>query len=1127
MSGAASEKQVRAADPVQSTWLSANAGSGKTRVLTDRVARLLLAGTEPQRVLCLTYTKAAASEMQNRLFARLGEWAMLPEANLRAALRELGVDGAIDGQVLSKARRLFARAIETPGGLKIQTIHSFCAALLRRFPLEARVSPNFMEMDERAAKLLRNEVAEELAAGGDVEAFDAIAGLFSGSDLSDLLGDISRNSDAFSQPFQWGDALQLFNLPGGFNAKELISDIFLGGEAQLFSALVPQLLASGQNDSKAGKKLRDCDFDNADLTTLATLEDVLLYGAKAKAGPYSAKLGNFPTKILREGPVCELMPRLEALMLRVEAGRDLRLAFMAAEKAMALHQFAGAFLPRYEARKAASGWLDFDDLIRRAGALLSDRSVAAWVLFRLDGGIDHILVDEAQDTSPGQWQVIERLAEEFTAGEGAREEGRTIFVVGDKKQSIYSFQGADLAAFDRMHDHFREKYENVGVALLRLTLEHSFRSSDAILRVVDLTFDERVNRGLGGEFKHIAFNTNLPGRVDLWAPVPKAADPETENWYDPKDLLSDEHETVILARKIAGEIRNMIDLGVQIETKYGARPVHEGDFLILVQRRSDLFQEIIRACKGQRLAIAGADRLKLGAELAVKDIAALLSFLSLPEDDLSLAAILRSPLFGWSEAKLYDLAHSRGEKKYLWAALRERATDFPATVAVLQDMRDQADFLRPYDLIERMLTRHDGRRKLLARLGPEAEDGIDALLSQALAFEQVEVPSLTGFLVWMETDDVEVKRRLDSASKSIRVMTVHGAKGLESPIVILPDTAKRPEKVRDEIYRIDSKAVWRTNAAESPALIAEERATLMEKQREERMRLLYVAMTRAETWLIICAAGEVGQGTDSWYSLVAEAMDKAGAVQAPAPGAAFSFGPGKRVEQGQWPENYLVESAPSQGDVSLPDWVLSDDPMMVMPEKPLSPSDLGGAKALPGEAGLDEDTAKRRGTWLHLLLEHLPEWPEEDWQSIAESLLLVGEDAATVEEANAVLEDARRVIASPDIKPLLVPNALTEVEITATLPELGGRKVHGTIDRLLVTDDRVLAVDYKSNAVVPTVIANIPDGLLRQMGAYAAMLGQIYPDRPVETAIFWTQTGRLMRLPPDIVRSSLQSATIP
>ena len=1122
----ASEAQVRAADPGQSTWLSANAGSGKTRVLIDRVARLLLGGTEPQKILCLTYTKAAASEMQNRLFQRLGSWAMLPEPDLRTALHELGVESRVDAHTLARARQLFARAIETPGGLKIQTIHSFCAALLKRFPLEARVSPDFAEMDDRMASLMRAEILEELAAGDDVAAVDAVAGLFSGGETERFLTELCRNSDGFSGDSDKTDILRQFGLPKDYGREDLVGEVFQGGEAALLSDLMTALRTSSHNDLKAAAKLSTVELSPPDLGTLSALESILLYGKGAKAGPFKAKIGAFPTQTLQKNAAAPLMPRLEDLMRRVEAGRAKRLALLAAEKTIALHRFAAAFLPRYGARKAARGWLDFDDLVSRAAALLSERSVASWVLFRLDGGIDHILVDEAQDTSPGQWKVIERLAEEFTAGEGARDQRRTIFVVGDKKQSIYSFQGADLNAFDYMKTHFAAKFEQVGARLWPMELMHSFRSSDAILRVVDLAFDERVNRGLGGVPKHVAFKSDLPGRVDLWPAIPKTGKPELEHWYDPTDILPEDHEMVLLARQIASEIRRMIDTGVQLDTGKEVRPIHAGDFLILVQRRSDLFHEIIRACKSANLDIAGADRLKIGGELAVKDLAALLSFLATPEDDLSLAAALRSPLFGWSEGQIFDLAHNRGDGVYLWTALRERAAEFPESLVVLNDLRDQADFLRPFDLLERMLTRHEGRRKLLARLGPEAEDGIDALLSQALAFEQAEIPSLTGFLVWMETDDVEIKRRLDSASKAIRVMTVHGAKGLEAPIVILPDTAKRREDVRDEVLRIDGRAVWKTGAEESPSAIAAEVAAMQDRQREERMRLLYVAMTRAESWLIICGAGDVGHGTDSWYSLVTEAMEKTGATTVLAE-AGCERGPIRRVQHGSWPARAVTEELAPLSPSPLPEWASQRARLPSAGEAPLSPSGLGGAKALPSEAGLDDTAAKKRGTWLHLLLEHLPLWSEPEWPDVATSLLSSGDDPGTSDEIGSVLEEARRVLTAPDLRDLFASEALSEVEVTARLPELGNRIVHGTIDRLILSEERVLAVDFKSNAMVPAAARAVPDGILRQMGAYAAILSQIYPERRIETAILWTRTGHFMPLPPEIVREALQSTTIP
>lgn len=1111
----ATEAQVRAADPAQSTWLSANAGSGKTRVLIDRVARLLMAGTEPQRILCLTYTKAAASEMQNRLFVRLGEWAMLPEPELRAALGKLGVEGAVNAAALAQARRLFARAIETPGGLKIQTIHSFCAALLKRFPLEAGVSPDFTELDDRAAKLLREEIVEELAAGANIAAMDAIAGLVSGDDLTELLADLSRNRDAFSKHPDFADLLSIFSLPPDYSPESATQIAFIGSENSLFERVIPVLEKQSKTMVDLANLLRSIDLSDPTSASLEPLFEAFLYKKDGKPIA-SAKTGSIPTKNA-QAALGDILVAFHQFMERVAKAKESIFAYKAAKEAFALHQFAGAFLPLYAKRKAEAGWLDFDDLIARAAALLSNRAMAAWVLYRLDGGIDHILVDEAQDTSPGQWQVIERLAEEFTAGEGARGETRTIFVVGDKKQSIYSFQGADLAAFDVMKRHFSEKHAAVAVPFQERELLHSFRSSDAILKLVDLTFDERVNRGLGGTFKHLAFHNGLPGRADLWPPVPKTEKPEEKEWFDPTDILPDDHETVILARSIASEIRRLIDCGTHIPDGKASRAVHEGDFLILVQRRSALFFEIIRACKAAGLEIAGADRLKIGGELAVKDLGALLKFLATPEDDLSLAATLRSPLFGWTEGQLYELAHRRGPDEFLWTALRDRADEFADTMEILNDLRDQADFLRPYDLIERMLTRHNGRRKLLARLGPEAEDGIDALLSQALAFEQADVPSLTGFLVWLETDDVEVKRRLDSTSKAIRVMTVHGAKGLESPIVILPDTAKPREDVRTGILCLDGKPVWKTRAAESPSAIAAERTALLERQREERMRLLYVAMTRAEVWLIVCGAGDVGKGAESWYGLIAEAMQKVGAVTA---------GPILRYALGSWPDEQKDAAPETSARPVLPDWISVRAPA-VAPVGTLSPSELGGAKALPGESGLNEDAAKRRGTFLHLLLEHLPTWPQSDWPRIAEALLSTGEEAAVSGEIETLLLEARQVLMTPEMAELLGPDSFAEVELTTAVPRLGGRILHGTIDRLVISSDRVLAVDYKSNAVVPGTQEEVPDGILRQMGAYAAMLAEIYPERRIDTAILWTRTGRLMPLDPDIVRQALASTTIP
>jgi ATP-dependent helicase/nuclease subunit A len=1110
--------QNRAAEPGSSTWLSANAGSGKTRVLTDRVARLLLDRVPPQNILCLTYTKAAASEMQNRLFRRLGAWAMKPDGALAQELQAMGETEVGDPARLAEARRLFARAIETPGGLRIQTIHSFCASLLRRFPLEAGVTPAFVEMDDGAARRLREAVVEDLAAGGDVGAVDAVAALYTGEDLTALTGELVSRAEDFTRRLTFEQALALFGLPGGTTRESLLRGCIDGSEP----ALVAQLKELCRDQSKTYQSfatdLGALDLSAPDEACYRELCRLFLYASGDKEG--QSKSVNFPQSNHKKAveALAPVLPELHAFMDRVAWLRQQEHCLRAAERAAALHRFAAAFLPAYEKRKARHGWLDFDDLIRKTRQLLSDPAVADWVLFRLDGGLDHILVDEAQDTSPAQWQVIERLAQEFTTGRGARDGvRRTIFVVGDKKQSIYSFQGAEPEEFDRMRDHFRAHAEGAQQPFQRRELEYSFRSSEAVLRLVDTVFTAVPGAEMAMDARHRAFRSALPGRVDLWPPVPKPDKLDKPHWYDPMDLHAANHQDVVLARQIARRITRMVGTET-IPTPAGdRRPVRAGDILILVRRRSTLFEEIIRACKAEGLPVAGADRLKLGGELAVKDVGALLSFLATPEDDLSLAAALRSPLFGWSEAELHALAAGRGRRR-LWPVLRERAEAHPETLAMLRDLLGQTDFLRPYDLVERILSRHDGRRRLLARLGPEAEDGIDSLLTQALGYERMQVPSLTGFLTWLQTEEVEVKRQLDTAGDQIRVMTVHGAKGLESPVVILPDTNKRQQPLRNEVVRLaEGAAVWKAPAAQQPPAMGAALEALKARQGAEALRLLYVALTRAETWLIVAAAGDVGsEPADCWHGMVAAAMQELGAQPLETPA-----GEGLRLSHLDWDAGPLVtEAQAAPPEVTLPDWLDRPAPTPPAP-RTVSPSDLGGAKVLGSEGEGDLEAALRRGRQVHLLLELLPAVPPERRAATGRALLAQSADPAEGAEAEALLAEADRVLRMPELAFLFAPGVLSEVDVTAEMP--GGQRMHGTIDKLLVAGDRVLAVDFKTNRILPEHPAQVPEGLLRQMAAYDLALRQVYPDRRVETAILWTTEARLMPLPHDIVRATLQS----
>jgi len=1114
----ATMRQHQAADPAGSTWLSANAGSGKTRVLTDRVARLLLQGVPPQNILCLTYTKAAASEMQNRLFKRLGEWAMLPEDVLREALSDLGVDHIAD---LPRARTLFARAIEAPGGLKIQTIHAFCSAVLRRFPLEAGVSPQFVEIDERAQKVLIGDVLEAMADDPQASPLvDALALHYTGEDIARLATEVARHRAEFEDPLSRDEVWKRFGLEPGLTGQDLLDRVLEPPSRGVISDLMPILRTGSSNDQKAATKLAGFDPDAPDIGDLVAFESVFLTGSGAKA-PFTAKVGAFPTKDSRlkvADPTA-----LDALMERVADARPVRLALLGAEKTAALHGFAAGFLPRYGREKLRRGWLDFDDLILKTRRLLSEPSVADWVLFRLDGGTDHILVDEAQDTNPVQWQVIELLAREFAAGHGARADThRTLFVVGDRKQSIYSFQGADPDAFDRMFDHFEDR---LGAGVQRLELRHSFRSSRAILQVVDATFSGDAGAGLGQGTLHEAFHAAMPGRVDLWPIIDNPEKQPDKDWFDPVDLPGKQDAKSQLAGAIAQEVKRLIDAGVTLTDQEGKmRRISAGDILILLQRRSQMFHQIIRCCKAEGLAVAGVDRLKLNDELAVRDITALLSFLVTPEDNLSLATALRSPLFGWSEDALYNLAQGR-DGAFLWQAMRDRDQTSEAR-QTLDLLRRDADFLRPYELIERILTRHHGRARLLGRLGVEAEDGIDELLNQALAYERLEVPSLTGFLAWLYSGDVEVKRELAGKGRAIRVMTVHGAKGLEAPVVILPDTLRDQRAGADELLVPPGEApLWKQLRDERPPILARAADAQTAADAAERRRLLYVAMTRAENWLIVCGAGQRPAGSASWYDLVETGMTAVAPAELGTPAGA-----GQRFETGLWADPIAeMGDKPASDPAGLPTWIGEPAPRPDSTLPTLSPSDLGGAKALARELSgeADEAASLRRGRLIHLALEHLPELARTAWESDGAAILRQSPDRPDADEIAECLAHAIASLDSPAMADALLPGALAEVGVTAALEELGGRRIHGTIDRLIVSDDRVLAIDYKSNRIIPANPDAVPDGLLRQMGAYAAALAQIYPDRRIDTAILWTGGPALMPLPHDIVRMALRRTTLP
>ncbi|HET6970706.1 MAG TPA: double-strand break repair helicase AddA, partial [Phenylobacterium sp.] len=1112
------DPQQVAADPRLSAFVTANAGSGKTKTLIDRVARLLLAGAKPETVLCVTYTKAAASEMQRRLFQVLGSWSVADDAKLRDALAALQDRPAagFDAKDLSEARSLFAAALETPGGLKIQTIHAFCEKVLRRFPLEAGVSPGFRVMDDPAAAAVaaaaRRLVAHHALSAGDAvaEAYARFSVALDFQSFQAMFADFEARRGALGAFFARHGGLdgakawvwRAVDVARGSEPEALAAEAMARTDRALWREAAEALRLGGVTDQKCGAQM------------LAVAEDLAAGFDRALAVFFTEKGEGEAAKWVGKTSALKGQDALRALLLAEqgrlhEARERIRAAQVAQDTETAL-TLADAYLKAYRIEKDAAGALDFADLIERTCRLLRDRPAAAWVLYKLDGGIDHILVDEAQDTAPDQWAIVDALTEEFFAGAGGKAEARlkrNLFVVGDEKQSIYSFQGAQPELLLKKFEFHRDRATGAGFRFERVDLVTSWRSTPQVLSFVDAVFApaelaqaiqpraeaERV------EHRPAAVRADHPGCVDIWPlEVEKKAE-EREAWDAPLDAESETGANRRLAQKIAAEIQALIARGEAVYDKdvRAWRPAHAGDVLILVRRRRALFEEILRALKQAGIPVAGADRLALSAHIVFDDLLALARFVLFPDDELTLAALLTSPICGLTDDSLYDLAHGRAGEG-LWPRLLRRAgerADWGEAAAVLERARATAHTVRPFELYAQLLgwTCGDGRsirQRLLLRLGAEAEDALDEFLNQVLAAEARGLHDLEALAAGLAGLDITVKREMEAERREVRVMTTHGAKGLEAPIVFLPETTLTQTQRGSPLLRAgrpgDEGFLWCSSAARDCPATAEARAARAARDEAEAYRLLYVALTRARDRLVLC--GRVAERTDQaklrgWWGAIRDALGHdtiaAGVRTVQVQGMeAQRFGEDPRI----LPPAAASEPAPT----GLPAWTRAVAPPEAF-ARYASPSDLGeGAQVaapspLAASAGLGRF---RRGDLIHRLLQLLPDLPAAERAAGADALLAREPDLTADQRAEmaaaalSVLEDGR-------FAEVFGPGSRPEVAVAGTAAALpAGLKISGRIDRLVVLPDRVLVADFKTNRPSPDAIGEADPAYLRQMALY-------------------------------------------
>ena len=1095
-----------ASDPEVSAWVAANAGAGKTYTLANRVARLLLAGAQPEKILCLTFTKAAAAEMQDRLFRQLGEWAMLPDDDLRAKIA--GIGGDAHGP-LPKARRLFASALETPGGLKVLTLHAFCQVVLSRFPIEAGIPPAFEVLDDGSAREMVAEARQrmlERAGSGDPTLSTAVALLVtetSESTLTKILdsalgGDRRRLDRFFSDVTDMPGAVRAAHgLAPGETAHGIARD-FCGTLARDIETLrqVAAWLGGGSaNDLKALERLKPVLAMQAAPDSFAALGHFLLTDGEPRKALATAAL-----KKTRP----DLIAWLEDLQARYCAAAERRRQARAAELAEAALTVIAAMRADYRDAKRLRGVLDYDDLIVETRNLLHRRGAAQWVLYKLDGGIDHVLIDEAQDTSPEQWDIVRALTAEFFAGEGRGSGIRTVFAVGDEKQSIFSFQGADPAQFGRNRQHFAELARGVGHPLIDQPLITSRRSAPDILAFVDAVFaPEAARAGLtfsGGEIRHEAHRREARGGIEFW-PTLKPLPQDERDYYQPVDAVAAESPVARLAAQMAGRIRHWLDHGARLPGH--ADPIRPRDIMILLPRREPFGSEVIRQLKQRGVPVAGADRVRLTSQIAVMDLIALGRFVLQREDELTLAALLRSPLCGLEEADLYDLA--RGRKADLWSALAAQRTRFAQAHDFLARMLERADYAPPFEFYSHALTALGGREKLLVRLGQESADAIEEFLGLTLAHERGHSPSLEGFLDWVERGGTEIKRDMERGRDEVRVMTVHGAKGLEADIVILPDTTSLPGGLNRSdglIYGAEG-VLFPLPKADAPQVVRDARAAADEDLMREHRRLFYVALTRARDRLCICGfEGKTGVRPGSWYEL-AEAAARQLDLN-------LSRGADEIRTIGTVEEEQTGRPAAAARPDALPAWVARPAPPEPAIPDPIRPSDITGTPAAFSPLG---GGAQRflRGNIVHALLARLPDIAPADRRRIALGFARAHKLAAP--ECETLVDETLAVLDDPRFADAFGPGSRAEAALHAHRPDLGLKApIMGRLDRLAVLEDRVLIVDFKTNRPAPSSEAEVPDAYLTQMALYRAGAQAVFPGRRVVCGLVFTDGPRLLHL---------------
>lgn len=831
-------QSIIASNPENSCWVFASAGSGKTKILVDRILRLLLADISPSKILCLTFTKVAAAEMEERINNRLAWLVLLNDEELRLFLQNL-TGKSPNNELLKKARIIFVKTIDAESRIKVQTIHSFCQGLMKIFPFEAGIKPAFEVMEESAEKLMLEQALKEtIVDDKNSEMIKAISAKIDEGSLADLLSALLAKKEKMS--FDAKEVFDLFKVPFDENEQDIFSPLS-PWDTETRHELRPALRESSSSMSKRHVGIfikffnslkREEIFElvssleNSGLSTNEKIANRIKdFFAKPNLENFNQYRLAFFTEVNKPrkipGKLADQVIRIADQQRYLIENFDEELnSFLLAKDSFLLIKFAQAVLANYSRLKNKHALLDYNDLIIESNKLLTNPDFSEWVKMKMDGSFDHVLIDESQDTNRQQWSIIKALCDDFFSGLSLSNNQRSIFIVGDEKQSIFSFQGAEPDISSEIFNYFKDKF---GEQFKKIELHDSYRSTPEILAAVDKIFLNPQRKSAitkASEFTGHRATIERKGLFNLWQ--------REEN------------------------IENLIEkIGDWVKEK------NPQDVMILLRNRTNgLFDGLVKKLQQEQIPFTSTAKSSFSENLIIQDFLAAAKFALLPQDDLNLACLLKSPFFDFSEDDLLKICLKKNENQTsIYKALEG---------TVVREKLDQLiTNAKKFDCFEFFYS--------LEYQDLSGLETINKFLTIVFNFCQNSSNNLQKFLEFVEKIDPQISLA-QSGEESLRISTIHGAKGLQAKIVLLADSIydlRKSPSVRERILWINDLPIWCAQKIFENQMVKEFREQKFKQIFDESMRLLYVAMTRAEDELHIAG---FGNSTDQncWYEIISK-----------------------------------------------------------------------------------------------------------------------------------------------------------------------------------------------------------------------------------------------------------------